>query len=174
MRCIMGSLYACIDEVFNPAYNPFLPRGNDNIEDAEVISDECYDLYQSAIVGVTDDDMRTMAALLDDAESEPQLEFSGDYSRGEGEFEVLYEPLGLTIYAKRCVGSRTYVDEWSQGIPRYEVETLHDQITVECVMDDNDMELPQLARELNKLMNNRNTYPNAETRAVWVQRHTQE
>ena len=80
----MGSLYACIDEVFNPAYNPFLPRGNDNIEDAEVISDECYDLYQSAIVGVTDDDMRTMAALLDDAESEPQLEFSGDYSRGEG------------------------------------------------------------------------------------------
>ena len=28
--------------------------------------------------------MRTMAALLDDAESEPQLEFSGDYSRERG------------------------------------------------------------------------------------------
>lgn len=171
---MMNNLYPHIDAGANSSYNPFQYSNNDNIEDAEVISEDCHDCYQSAIVGITDDDMSTMAALLDDADSEPQLEFEGEYSRGEGEFEVLYDPLGLTIFAKRYVSNRTYVDEWSQGIPRYEVETLHDQITVECVMDNNDMELPQLVRNLNTLMNKRNTYPNAETRAVWIHHHIQE
>lgn len=169
----MNTLYARINAIGNPTYNPFVSRrNNDNIDDAEIIEEE-FDYYASAIQGITENHLREIAEyIMDNIDEGDTYDYAKDCSHSRSELEWEYEPLGLTIHAERKRDDRRYVDEWSQGVPRYEVECERDVITVNKVTVNATMEsYDAIAKKINSILDRWNTYRSDEDREVWQSRN---